>query len=193
MIELVSKKLTNYISSNSDINDSEIPKINFAIKSILSESSKFIIMFIIFFLLGTEKYFLLSFIILCPIRAYSGGIHFYTYKACLSFSMLVFFITSHLTPKYIGQVPLIIHLILSILSLIIIYIKSPQVSKYRKKMKMYNDPKIILSRKLITTFITLLFLCTSFLLFKDTVYLNCAIITIFMQAFQLIPASRISS
>ena len=193
MIELVSEKLTNYISSNSDINDSEIPKINFAIKSILSESSKFIIMFIIFFMLGTEKYFLLSFIILCPIRAYSGGIHFYTYKACLSFSMLVFFITSYLTPKYIGQVPLIIHLILSILSLIIIYIKSPQVSKYRKKMKMYNDPKIILSRKLITTFITLLFLCASFLLFKDTVYLNCAIITIFMQAFQLIPASRISS
>ncbi|WP_420022602.1 accessory gene regulator B family protein [Clostridium intestinale] len=192
MIELVSEKLTNYISSNSDINASEIPKIHFAIKSILSESSKFIIMFIIFFILGTEKYFLLSFIILCPIRAYSGGIHFYTYKACLVFSMLVFFITSYLTPKYIGQIPLIIHLILSILSLIIIYIKSPQVSKYRKKMRMYNDSKIILSRKLISTFLTLLFLCASFLIFKYTLYLNCAIITIFMQAIQLIPASRIN-
>jgi len=192
MIELVSEKLTNYISSNSDINDSEIPKINFAIKSILSEGSKFIIMFIIFFMLGTEKYFLLSFIILCPIRAYSGGIHFYTYKSCLAFSMLIFFITSYLTPKYIGQVPLIIHLILSILSLIIIYKKSPQVSKYRKKMRMYNDPKIILSRKLISTFLTLLFLYSSLLLFKDTVYINCAIITIFIQALQLIPASRIN-
>ncbi len=49
MIELVSEKLTNYISSNSDINDSEIPKINFAIKSILSEGSKFIILFNFFF------------------------------------------------------------------------------------------------------------------------------------------------
>lgn len=193
MIELVSEKLTNYISSNSDINDSEIPKINFAIKSILSESSKFIIMFIIFFMLGTEKYFLLSFIILCPIRAYSGGIHFYTYRSCLAFSMLIFFITSYLTPKYIGQVPLILYLILSILSLIIIYIKSPQVSKYRKKMRMYNDPKIILRRKLISTFLTLLFLCASFLIFKYTVHLNCAIITIFMQAFQLIPSSRINN
>jgi len=192
MIELVSEKLTNYISSNSDINASEIPKINFAIKSILSESSKFIIMFIIFFMLGKENYFLLSFLILSPIRAYSGGIHFYTYRACLVFSMLVFFITSYLTPKYIGQVPLIIHSILSILSLIIIYIKSPQVSKYRKKMRMYTDPKIILRRKLISTFLTLLFLCTSFFLFKGTVYMNCAITTIFVQAIQLIPASRIN-
>jgi accessory gene regulator B len=193
MIELVSEKLTNYISSNSDINASEIPKINFAIKSILSESSKFIIMFIIFFMLGTEKYFLLSFIILCPIRAYSGGIHFYTYKACLAFSMLVFFITSYLTPIYLGLVSIYIYLPLSILSLLIIYMKSPQVSKYRKKMKRYNNHKMILRSKLISTFLTLLFLCISFLLFENVLYKNCVIITIFIQAFQLIPASRISS
>lgn len=193
MIELVSEKLTNYISSNSDINDSEIPKINFAIKSILSESSKFIIMFIIFFMLGTEKYFLLSFIILCPIRAYSGGIHFYTYKACLAFSMLIFFITSYLTPTYLGRVSIYIYLPLSILSLLIIYMKSPQVSKYRKKMKRYNNNKMILRSKLISTFLTLLFLCISFLLFENVLYKNCVIITIFIQAFQLIPASRISS
>lgn len=186
MIELVSEKLTNYISTNSDINDSEIPKINFAIKAILSESSKFIIMFIIFFMLGTEKYFLLSFLILCPIRSYSGGIHFYTYKACLAFSILVFLITSYLTPKYIGQVPLIIHLILSILSLIIIYINSPKVSKYRRKHKKYDNPTMILKNKLAACLITLFFLFFSFTLLSNTLYINCAIASIFLQSLQLL-------
>jgi len=190
MIELVSEKLTNYISSNSDINDSEIPKINFAIKAILSESSKFTIMFIMFFMLGTEKYFLLSFIILCPIRAYSGGIHFYTYKACLAFSMLVFFITSYLAPKYIGQLPLTIHLILSILSLIIIYINSPKVSKYRRKHKKYDNPTMILRNKLVACLITLFFLFFSFIFLSNTLYINCAISSIFLQSLQLLYTTK---
>ncbi len=187
MIESVSEKLTNYISSNSDINTSDIPKINFAIKSLLSESSKFIIMFIIFFILGTEKYFLLSFLFLCPIRAFSGGIHFYTYRVCLLFSILLFFITSYITPKYIGPLSLNLHLIFSILSLIIIYIKSPRVSKYRKRMKKFNNPNILYKNKLISVFLTLLFVCISFLILRNTIYMNCAIITILIQALQLIP------
>ena len=192
MIELVSEKLTNYISSNSDIDVSEIPKINFAIKSILSESSKFIIMFIIFFILGKENFFLLSFIILSSIRIYSGGIHFYTYTSCLIFSFAIFFINSYLTPLYIGVMDIYTYLFLSVLSLLIIYIKSPQVSKFRKKHKKYNNSKMILRSKLISTFVTLFFLCISFLLFKNTLYMNCSIITILVQAIQLIPASKIN-
>ena len=192
MIELVSEKLTNYISTNSDINASEIPKINFAIKSILSESSKFIIMFIIFFMLGTENYFLLSFIILSSIRIYSGGIHFYTYTSCLIFSFAILFINSYLTPLYIGVLDVYTYLFLSVLSLLIIYIKSPQVSKFRKKHKKYNNSKMILRSKLISTLVTLFFLCISFLLFRNTLYMSCSIITILVQSIQLIPASKIN-
>lgn len=190
MIDLFSEKLTNYIVVNSDISQSEIPKLNFAIKTILSEISKFILMFLLFFILNKQYYFLLSFIILGSIRTHSGGIHFYTYKACLAFSLIIFFITSYLVPTFIGKLPLYILMLLSLISLIIIYIKSPIPSKYRRKNKRYNNDKMIFRSKLIASLATIFFITFSFIFLRNTHYINNAIMSICVQALQLLYPSN---
>lgn len=182
MIDIISERLTNYISINSDIDSKELPKINYAIKGILSEIFKFIIMFFIFTVLDKQNYFLLSFLVICSIRAYSGGIHFYSFNSCLAFSTLIFFITSYITPVYLPQLTLPIYFIISVTSILILLIKAPITSKYRNIKK----TKKILKSKIFSSTIAFFFICISFIFLFNTPYMNCAIISIFIQSIQLL-------
>lgn len=90
-------------------------KIRYAWEIIKSETAKCMIMFIIFMLFGKVRLYMAGLMILLPLRAVSGGLHFKHESSCLIFSLLTMVLGLIVFPKYIpcgewiyGAMPVII-------------------------------------------------------------------------------------
>jgi len=173
--------LASYISSKAEVNSDDKEKINYSLKVILNETFKIIILFSIFASIRKLDYFMFSFIILTSIRSFSGGIHFNTFTTCLSFTIL-FFLTTCVFFTHLPKINLFFSLIIIIFTITIIIVKSPKPSENRpiknKERKCYL--------KLISLFITIVWLNILFFYIKDIHYFNCGLGTIFIQAIQLL-------
>ena len=137
-------KQTNFISKNSNINDSyTIAKINYGLQCLYLEGSKLLILFLIFYLFNSIDYFLIL-IFLLPIRSLLGGHHCKTYLTCLTFSLIIP-IVSLIISNTLG----VLNIFFQVVSLVILsyfvlkkkYVKnsfrSPRSEIYIKKQKIY--------------------------------------------------------
>jgi len=182
MINKIAFNLTCYIENNSKFNKpEELEQIQYAVATILNETFKILILIILFGIIGNLNYFLFSMLILLSIRLFSGGLHAKSLWGCLIWTTLFFTLTSVIAPL-IPKLNPYVYYILSILNLAVIIVQAPFPNKKRpikkKKRKQYL--------KILAVFFSILW--TYILLFKinNSIYLNCGIATILLQASQLI-------
>lgn len=89
-----------YLSQEFHFSDLEIARIRYAYISIFSETSKFLLLFFVFYLLHMHTAFLISIGVLLSIRNFTGGIHLDHYTSCLAFTFLFLFL-SILLSRYV--------------------------------------------------------------------------------------------
>lgn len=89
-----------YLSQEFHFSDLEIARIRYAYVSVLSETSKILLLFFVFHLLHMHTEFLISIGVLLSIRNFTGGIHLDHYTSCLAFTFLFLFL-SILLSRYV--------------------------------------------------------------------------------------------
>lgn len=91
IIDRICKFLTDKIrKEDPSIDDERAEVINYGIQIIIGEIPKAFIMIAIAFLLGVGKLTILTFLIMAPYRAYSGGFHLKTHIGCTLGTPLVY-------------------------------------------------------------------------------------------------------
>ncbi len=101
----------------------------FYLKGILSDLSKTLIFFFIFYILGLHKEFLWGVFFLIIFRVYSGGIHCKTYFRCLLLSFVILFSGIMLGMYLI--LPKYLMIVLSVICSIVICLLSPVLAPTR--------------------------------------------------------------
>ena len=112
MIDKICTLLTNKIRQNvPDIDDERAEIINYGLQNIIGEIPKTFLIIAIAFLLGIGELTLISFLVIFPFRAFSGGFHLKTHIGCILGSSL-FFMGNALLSKYIVFNPIILKYII---------------------------------------------------------------------------------
>lgn len=120
-------KIKIYIKDKYGLSNYQMAQLTFVIKSTSSELSKILLMGIAF--QNHLKLYIFLLIIMCFLRTFSGGLHFYTYKKCLLASttymgVIIFFFSKILLPLYV-------QLLLLTVCIMSCYSIGPVLSKYR--------------------------------------------------------------
>lgn len=178
MINSISTFLTEYLSkNNSSLTKNDLLKIQYSLKVILGDLTKFIIIFLIFLCLNQLPLFLLTFVVLISTRLLIGGIHCKTFNSCLICSIMYFLIIllfSTLSPKLNTYFCMVFFAI----SFIIDWIYAP----CRNEKRPIKNKKILK----ILSLISLTFWCILFFTLRNTQLCNCIFLSLFIQITQLI-------
>lgn len=167
------------IQKNYGYTDLEIRRIKYALTVIGSELSKMIIMFFIFLYIGKAKEYLISLLVLCSLRIFSGGAHMKHYWTCFLCSLFVLSLSSCIFP----QIPLteLETTILTGFCGIITYCIGPIPSKMRPTISYTSWKKF----RLKATIIPFIYFGIT-ILFPKYPYLDVIVWTIIVQTLQLI-------
>lgn len=94
-----------------EIDDERAEIINYGLQNIIGELPKFIILFIISYLLGIWQLTIVTFFVILPYRAVSGGFHLHTHLGCIVATTTMYCGTAFLS-KYLIFDPIYIKYIL---------------------------------------------------------------------------------
>lgn len=122
----------------------------FTLSLILNDSSKIIILSLIFMLLGNIKFFLITFCISTVLRINIGGFHFKKYIHCLLFTLVYYFL---LLGIYLSDFSHMVMFQLFVISLLIQLMLAPVVSPQRKTIH-YPNKKIFKLKSLLMSLVT---------------------------------------
>ncbi|GEP67051.1 hypothetical protein CBE01nite_48190 [Clostridium beijerinckii] len=177
MIKYLSTNISLYFQeNNSCLSKKDVLKIQYTLEAILSDLSKFIIIFLVFLFIKEIPLFLFSFIILNSTRPLLGGIHCKTYYGCLTCSILYFMIILLFT-RLFPELNTNFYIVFFILSLAITFIFAPCPNE---KRPVKNKATLkILSLISLTFWIILFYL-------SPLQTRNCILISIFLQIIQVI-------
>lgn len=177
MIKRLSIIISGYLEEkNSSLTKKDVLKIQYTLESILSDLSKFIIIFFIFLFLKEIPLFLLSFIILNSTRPLLGGIHCKTYYGCLTCSIIYFTIIILFT-KLSPELSINFYIVFFMLSFIITWIFAPCPNEKRP----IKNKATLKTLSLISLAFWIIFFNVSALEIR-----NCIVISIFLQIVQVI-------
>jgi accessory gene regulator B len=182
MINKCAFKITEFIIHNSDFNNiDDIEKINYALQTILGELFKITTLIVIFYFLGKLDYLLFSMIIFISIRIFVGGYHCKTTMGCLLCSIILFSLTSLISPV-LPKLNTLIYFGISLLSFLIVvmFAPFPNIKRPAKSKKRIWNLKIISIFSVIISIYILLFKI------NDASYLNCGFSTIILEISQII-------
>ena len=127
-------KLYDDLQKYHNYTDYQIKLVQYALKSIFSEISKFGILVVFFLLIGKLPEFLLAALPLLFFRRYNGGLHCNTYLTCLLASFLFFFVGIVILPSWIS-VPFAVGLVLMAAMTVLIPLIAPVKSKYHAEVE----------------------------------------------------------
>ena len=97
MIEAICNSLTKKIIQSVDgYDESKADEINFGLQLLIGEVPKFFITLILAWLLHLIGFTILSFIIILPYRAFSGGFHLHTHLGCIIATNTMYIGTAYL-------------------------------------------------------------------------------------------------
>lgn len=100
MIETICNKLTNRIRKEMpDVDEERAEVINYGLQLVLGEIPKIFLIFIIAYIFGLLKLTLLSFLLILPYKAVSGGTHLHSHIGCIIATCL-FYIGNAAISKY---------------------------------------------------------------------------------------------
>lgn len=120
-------RIKKYIRDKYGLSNYQMAQLAFVFKSTSSELSKILLMSIVFH--NHLKLYAFLLIIMCFLRTFSGGLHFYTYNRCLLASTIYIWVIIILFAKI--TLPLYIRLFLLTLCIVACYAIGPVLSKYR--------------------------------------------------------------
>lgn len=120
-------RIKEYIKDKYGLSNYQVAQLAFVFKTTSSELSKILIMGIVFH--NHLKLYTFLLIIMCSLRTFSGGLHFYTYKGCLLASTVYIGVIIFMLSKI--SLPLYALLLLLTLCSISCYKIGPVLSKYR--------------------------------------------------------------
>ena len=143
------------------------------------ETSKFLIMFIFFTILGLHKEYCIAILALLSIRNFLGGLHFEHYWSCFLFTFL--FMGTGIWLSLNVSLPRDIELVILILSVITGFLIGPVISTKRRAL----SKKQSIIYRLCGTFILLIYF-TLFTFKKTFPYSNIYFWVIVLQTLQLI-------
>ena len=121
------KNFKTNIKQKYNMSNYQVEQIVFVFKSVGSELSKMLIMGILF--QNEILLFLFQLIVMCLLRSFSGGFHFYSYWSCLLASVLYMSSLVFIFPNI--TLPLYMQIFLLSISFCICYLIGPVLSKYR--------------------------------------------------------------
>jgi len=178
MIKSIANFSTKYLSkNNSSLTKTDLLKIEYSLQVLLGDSTKLIIIFLIFLFLKQLSLFFLVFIVLNSTRPLMGGIHCKTFNSCLIFSIMYFLIIvlfSILCPKLNTY----FYTIFFMISFIITFAYAP----CRNEKRPIKNKKILK----IISLISLTFWCILFFTLRNTQMCNCIFLSLVLQIIQLI-------
>ncbi|OHW62379.1 putative AgrB-like protein [Andreesenia angusta] len=141
--------LAKYFTNKFELSHIESIKLKYSLEVLLGDISKFLILSLSFAIFGVFLDYICSFVVLLPMRTFSGGMHFKSYKACLAFTGTFFGIEIFLKNNFTISQNLAI--VLFIFSISVIYGLAPVIGENRPK---YSREKC-LQFKIISIFIAL--------------------------------------
>lgn len=173
------KYIKQYIQSHLKLSNYQYAVLEFFIKTILSESSKIVLMGLIF-RKHLYMYFISLFIMLF-LRCSTGGLHFYTYIGCLAMSIVYIGASILILPNII--LPEYLKLTLLDFCVIICYRIGPVVSKYRPK----PSNKVFTRGRNITCIFIFVYIIIQYI-FPDSYSIRIGFWVIILHSFQLMIA-----
>lgn len=171
-----------YLKAEYGYSDFQIAQIRYALLSILSETSKLVIMGIFFYYTGNLSLYLWATIVLCTLRTATGGLHYDHYWSCLLVTFLFLCTGILLLPL----VPLIMygHIILLCLCIGINYRYAPIVSSYRP-----IPDGISIQKSKMQSFIIIMIYALFMFIIPENPYLTVGSWIIILQSLQLFVAN----
>lgn len=149
-------KLYDDLQKYHNYTDYQIKLVQYALKSIFSELSKFCILLVFFLCIGKLSEFLLAALLLLFYRRYNGGLHCQTYLTCLLASFLFFFMGIVVLPALI-TVPAVPGILLMSTMTVILPIIAPIKSKYHAEVEPARIRKYKLWTLAVTAGLTVLY------------------------------------
>ncbi|MBN2558471.1 MAG: accessory gene regulator B family protein [Clostridia bacterium] len=173
------KSLTDFMLSidHNKYSKSDLEKIHYASKTIISELIKFILLLLFSVIVADFISFIYITITLLFLRPFSGGLHFRSHISCFIFSVLFYSIILFIPQTLISAGPA---LIIFLLSLSIIAAYSPMPSAKRPS---YSVEQQTMFRS-IAVLSVLACAIVYFLFFNQ--YMNLVLLTVFFQSLQLL-------
>lgn len=135
MIKDLCSHVTCKLNKTIPFSDNDAEKVLYSLTAIVSDFSKLIVFFILFFLIGQLNLFLVSFVYTTILRIVIGGLHFKSFWGCFIFSLFYYFTIITL---YLLDVNTSLINILYICSLIPIILLTPMVTIQRDAARKLN-------------------------------------------------------
>ncbi|MBR2704985.1 MAG: accessory gene regulator B family protein [Clostridia bacterium] len=170
-----------------DIDDERAEVIRYGFELIIGEVPKMIVLFLLALVLGKIKYFIISMLIICPYRSFSGGIHLRTHIACFLSTTFLYLGNVLISELFeISNIYVKITAIIGvyIFSIVMIILYAPADTDYvpilRKKDRKNGKIKSII-------WITLVLGVSIFV--NDSVIANMCIVGVFIQTLTIMKVS----
>lgn len=168
------------IKSHKNFDNEKLSQIEYGLTAIYLTISKLIIIVTISIIVGILKEMLIFLVIYNMLRMPSFGIHATKSSICLIFSIIAFIGLPILCIKII--IPLSVKIVLGIIGVMFMLKNSP-ADTHKKPIV---NPKRRLAYKLISTFISIIFVIIS-LIIKNNYISNCFIINLILQNITISP------
>lgn len=172
-------QLRKYLKDTYHLSSYQVAQICFLFKTIVSESSKMLIMGILF--RNQLILYICALLIMIFLRSAMGGLHFYTYAGCLITSTLYLCLAINILPQI--TMTKYLQLAALLLCILICYHIGPIVSKYRPAV---CKERITQCKKFITKFI--FFYALVLYIIPENKYLSVGFWVIILHSLQLIVA-----
>ncbi len=180
-----SLRVSRYIQRSLGLSKDDHDKLNYSLEVLLGESSKLILLFLLFFAFNAHGILLQAMLSLFMIRINTGGLHFKTYWGCLSFSA-AFFTSVALLYQYVQLSPLLM-MIIGVVGFAAIVFTSPVISPNRPDYTTAERRRFQI-RGCTAAALHLI----GFWVIKNNPYFTISVWVIFLQAIQLLLAKEMT-
>ncbi len=173
------ERIKQRMKSKYNLSNYQIAQFFYFMKTLASESSKILIMGILFH--SKWRFYLFALLIMICVRCAMGGLHFYTYPGCLTASVLYLWLAVYILPHLL--VPVYVQLPALAGCLITCHLIGPITSRYRPEECKKHFP---MYKRLVMMF--LFAYAIVLFLFPDNPYLFVGFWVILLHSLQLIAA-----
>ncbi|MDD6769634.1 accessory gene regulator B family protein [Inconstantimicrobium porci] len=172
--------IISFLRKNSSLSETDLVKIDYGIKVIVSNFIKFVILITTAYFLNIIKYTLFSIFVFGFIRLFASGVHASSTLECIILNYTIFFGIVYLS--LYTKLPIWLIIIIFIISVFLLILYSPADTKTRPLI----SKKLRKSLK-IKSIITCLILFIVSLSIKSSVYKNLITYSVFMACFVITP------
>ncbi len=171
--------IADYYRKHALLPNQTIECMEYTLKAIYNELSKFVLYLAFFALFGFTKVYLITYCVFVTLRMLTGGIHCKTYWGCFISSL--FMISATIAVAHIIQNILILE-ILALISIVFPLIFAPVTPSFR----VIKNPKKIWILKILSTVLALIWIGFAHYCQNDTIIKNLIFLSVAITNYQLI-------